>query len=226
MKNLTISINDNSPDILMSLKQEDGTIIQKTVMMNDLLTQLTARSKFETGLLPFGTKFFSGSAAKYSVLIEIPPRVRDMKLNTIESDGNEKITHKNIAFPACAFFIKVENKVPVKTLLFSLKNPIQTMADELFRFPFCNVYNDDERICWGSAELPKINKVFELSSVLNAFFTSTFNGDLGGLSRFTSPNVKTTCFWSLIKYLEKKTEFETSLLKTSSRTIEQVMNNM
>jgi hypothetical protein len=222
--NLVITIPDTGIDANVAMVKPDGTLTQKTVLIDDIVSNLASSFKFSTGMLPRGTRFFSGSGENYIIAIEMGDRVRRM----VSKSKQKKII--NIPFPKCFFVFWVEANRIKQTYVFSLKNPINAETDTLYNFPFGNVYQDGH-VCWGEAKLPKINCAMELVGVINIFLGSGFNGDLiegwsfGQPKKYEEGECKVKCFWTLLKYLENKTIFPREMLKTSPRTLQKIINS-
>lgn len=212
---LIIKIPANSPTAQVSFNK-DNLVRQKNIAIDDLVSTLASSYKFSTGVLPFGTRIFSGSSNRYVISIEAQAKIRDLNIRRYKdrnSEGNEQI---QVPFPNCLFTFYIKNKVIYGSWMFALKGNFQIETDKLYMFPFSNVYADG-KICWGTVGLPGIDKPSFLSDVIVLFFNSQYNGDMGGA--FVAPKDKPEIcdFWSFTKYLADKKEFPTECLRDMGR---------
>lgn len=170
---LTIKINDDAANATVQIKNDEN-ITTKTVSILDLINKLSKKNRIHSDILPIGTRYFSGSQKDFTIAIEIPPKVRNISIYG-RSGEVEKVS---VAFPPCLFIVSVVDNSIRSTKMFAVKRQIMTFEDELFMFPLGNIY-DDGRICWGSTSIiKKIEKPIEITSEINLFFDSVFNGDL------------------------------------------------
>lgn len=216
MSEVIIKIPEESLNASMTIIGKDGISKQKSIAIEDLVANLVSDYKLSTGLLPFGARYFKGSAADYTVAVEIPAKVRDMTIFRYNAAGTKKIDEViQIAYPVCLFYFVIKSYKIHDIRVFALKYPLQTDNDTLFCFPFSNVYGDG-RVCWGKVVLPKVSKPMELVGVINLFLSSQFNGDLSG-HNFVSPKDKDIYdFWGVINYLKGMEEYPTDTLYAST----------
>jgi hypothetical protein len=224
MDELIIKIPDNSPNANVTIIKNNISK-QKSISIEDLVSNLMSNYKLATGLMPPGTRYYKGSANDYTVCIETANKVRDFSVERWNASGTKKIKEKiQIAYPLCLFVFRVvSNKLHV-TKLFSLKYPLQTEQDALYMFPFSNVYCNDGRICWGHIVPPKVNKVMQLCDVINLFFSGEYNGDLAGNNFMPPKNESFYDFWSLLKFLEGKKEYSTEWLKANGSQLRSILS--
>jgi len=217
---LTIKIKSGASDAAISLIGQDGTSKHKTVSVDDLISVLTSTHKINTGILPRNTRFFSGSRSKYKIGLETIPRVRNFGVYSRSiADKGRKREIKRIPFPACLFVFDVNGEKIVRIKVFALRSFISQESDELYRFPFGNIYAGG-KVCWGSAELPKIKMPMNLISVISIFFDSSFNGDLfNGTGVRDDEGNRLGSFWELITYLDGKESFPDRVLRGSGSTL-------
>jgi len=173
MDNLQITIPAESSDAHIMITR-NGNSNRKNVSLDDLIGALTSGYQISTGILPTGTKLFAGTRSAYKILIEVPGKVREILIGRNESDLRSHV----VPFPRTAFVFNVKNNRAVSTHVYALANPISTLQDSLYVFPFGNVYDSNSSVCWGGVSLPEVREPINLSSIINLFFQSNFNGDL------------------------------------------------
>ena len=67
---------------------------------------------------------------------------------------------------------------PIDTRLFATRGPLLRESDQLYRFPFGNIYSDG-RVCWGRVEYKTgIKSLAQAASLLETFLFHTMNTDL------------------------------------------------
>ena len=219
---LIITIPNEGNDANVAITKEDGTIDQKTVSLNDIITNLASSYKFSTGLLPRGTRAFSGSSVTYSIVIEAAARRREISHEDLR---------EVVPFPHCIFAFYVKNNTISNTRLYCRPQPLESDSDFLYNFPFGNVYHNDGRICWGSVSLPEIRTPMNLIGVVNMFFTSGFNGDLfdPGVSFnhpvYTGKERRINSLANLIRYMSKRDVFPADMLIESAKTLNNLTDN-
>lgn len=218
MGEVIFKISDNSPSVSMTITNDKNITKQKTVAIEDLKALLVSDYKLATGLLPAGTRYYKGAAAQYSIMIELPAKVRDMTLSTYNASGSKRVNEIiQVPYPTCLFYFSIRANKIVDLRLNSLKYPLQSETDALYCFPFSNVYNDG-RICWGSVGLPNVSKPIELIGIINLFLGSQFNGDLAGTNFLAPKGTEIFDFWTLIKHVKTLQEFPAEILKATSTT--------
>lgn len=204
---LTIKINDDAAYASVHIKDGENTTI-KTVSVLDLINKLSKKNRIHSDILPLGTRYYSGNSKDFTIAIEIPPKVRTVSVYNREL----KIEKKPIAFPPCLFIASVKDNRLISTKIFAVKRQIMTFEDELFAFPLGNAYNDG-RICWGNVNnTRKIEKPIEITSEINLFFDSVFNGDLLNFNN-NAINIQFG-FNDLINYLKDREVFPSEALKS------------
>jgi hypothetical protein len=224
MEKMVFTIEDDNTDVAVSITKKNGAIEQKVVEIDDLITNLVKDFKISTGLLPIGTRRYEGNASNYNIIIETPAKIRKCLISRLynNKDISEKI---DLPFPTCLACFKIIDFKIHRSNFFALQNSFQTGKESLMIFPYGNVY-ENGNICWGRNALPKIQSSMELVSVINTFFNSEFNGDLFNINYINPPmrnkDSNVLNFWELIRYCETKIEFEKSILKKSSTTIEKL----
>ena len=215
MAELNIKISDSSSNAIITYKSNNSKIENtKSVLIEELISGLLADHSISTGILPNGTKMFSGTSNNYRILIETPPKVRKMKILKLNSDGTKKIKEViEVPYPICLFDFSIKDCGIYDVRIYSLKNTLQKMDDNIYCFPFSNVYTDG-RVCWGGVKLPIINNPIELIGVINTFIESEFKGDLAGTNFLNKvEDTEILDFWMLIKFLTNKNSFPVEVLK-------------
>jgi len=122
----------------------------KTVSVGDILTRMAQSLESMSGVLPHGTLFYSGASSSYWVGVEVLATVRRTMFNTADHGAFTA----TIPFPETVFLFYVDREKIVQSKLFACIPPIGRRNDQLFRFPFGNVY-EDGKICWGNIVLPR-----------------------------------------------------------------------
>jgi len=219
---LTARISSNSSEVQVSLIGPDGTVGQKTISVDDLITQLASSHRISTDILPRGTRFYKGSPSDYYIGVELIPKKRPLQIDNVE-DGVRKF----LPVPRSLFVMHIKNNRSFNTWLFCLAAPLNNWSESLYGFPYGNVY-EDGRICWGDARLGNITKPMDLIGALAMFFDSGFNGDLINEGAFVHPTVgpgedPVDNLWGLVKYVENMEEFPEDLMYKKGYTLAQVI---
>jgi hypothetical protein len=223
---LIISIPSDNSEASVSFRDEDGLLSQKTVAVEDLVTSMADRYQFSTGLIPNITRYFGGTKQIYKVLLEYPAKVRRFqrfvpaRADELGPDYEPDVLQ--IPFPYVLFHFRVEQECLVETYVRARPSKIQSLHDEVFHFPFGNVYRNS-RICWGHGNnLPEIKEPGHLVSVGNMFLDLPYNGDLvgdGGNTFNSPPGESFGTFWELISYLDGETTFDNNILVGTGGTV-------
>lgn len=223
MGELIIKISEGSPNANITFTDDKGLVKQKSTEIESLISGLVSDYTLTTGLLPLGTRLYKGSNANFGIVIETPAKVRDMTLSKYNSTGSKRINEViQVPYPVCLFYFNIKDGKMWDTRIHSLKYPIQSENDQLYCFPYSNVYRDG-RVCWGEVTIPKIVKPMDLVGVINLFLGSQFNGDLAG-GNFTPPKDKNfNDFWSLVNYVKPMQEFPIEVLAASGLTLKQIL---
>lgn len=170
----------------------NGRKVFKNIGLQSMSRILNKDSEFDTGFLPLygrnymGIKKYIKLGDKEIVFIEGSPCNRTVKYYNRNIDNpNQDLL--NVRFPGLimAVVCNVEKSGALKvvnTRLFATQGPVLRDSDQLYRFPFGNVYQPDGRICWGSAshEQQKIKNLTQAGSLLDTFLFSRMNSDLYG----------------------------------------------
>lgn len=212
---LVIRIPAGSSEAHVTLVDGKGMSNHKTIMVDNLISNLTSSFKFSTGLLPNNTRFFSGSASDYTIGIESPSRVRRfLQASYTRTNAGKLPKELKIPFPTCLFVFEVHSGKIKQSKVYALRNPVAREIDTVYRFPFGNTYHDG-KICWGGNKLVAIATPMNLVSVIATFFDAPFNGDLfdGNTIRPSlDKDMKDKDFWSMLVYLNGKEIFPPEML--------------
>lgn len=216
---MLIKLNNTSADATVVTKNNNISTT-KVISIESLITSLTGGHKISTGILPKGTKFFSGSLSDYIIGIEIPRCIRPLRY---VRDG---VFEYNIPFPMCfVVFYVIDGRIS-NTYVYALKNPVTSKSTELFNFPFGNTYGDG-RVCWGGVRLSEVKSPTELLSTISLFFGSEYNGDLISSSSFDESvelNITMGVVKTLLDALNGKEFFPNELLYKSIKNLKNIID--
>jgi hypothetical protein len=238
MQRMLIDLPENGTDAIVSLINGD-IITKRVISTGELLSNMAASYNFSTGIQPKGTRFFSGSPSRYIIGIETPPMVRPFYIvspaRRREVGDNYVPKRSMIPIPYCLFVFNIINKTLKTTYVYSLKNPVRSEDDELYRFPFGNTHQKGN-VCWGTVKQNTIKKPMETLVSISAFLDSTYNGDLFDSStimndifkkrsNMTDKNIHSNedIFWGLVKYLNGEEVFPIDLLHPIGKNIKDIM---
>ncbi len=212
---LTIKIPAGSAEAQVTLTNDKGIASHKTVMVDNLISNLTSSFRFSTGLLPVNTRFFSGTTTDYIIGIESPPRVRRFLQASYSRTASGKLPKElKIPFPTCLFVFEVRGGKVRQSRVFAMRTTPGREIDTVCRFPFGNTYHDG-KVCWGGNKLLPVNTPMNLVSAVAMFFDAPFNGDLFDgqtIRRSLDKEMKGTDFWSMLVYLNGKEIFPQEML--------------
>jgi len=215
VKDLTIKINPNNTEATV-IMERNGLTTQKTVSIDDLAASLAANHQINTGVLPKGARFYSGSGTNFTICTEAAPRVRNIvfdyyaRRRAAEEKGEEyKASTIAIPFPTCLFMFVVKGGLARISKIVTVKQTLNTMNDRVYRFPLGNTFGDG-RICWGYNATPKFEKPMDAISMMALFFDAPFNGDLldsHTMVGFKDGKTHISDALALVKHLENKDKF-------------------
>jgi hypothetical protein len=102
-------------------------------------------------------------------------------------------TFKNVPYPSILMGVHLSrNGVKFRvdkerTFVVCHQNMLLTGADQMFKFPFSNVWADTAmgKICWGSINLPQLDTFAQAIGILQMFLQGTMNFDLLHLDQLT-----------------------------------------
>lgn len=205
--------------IKVSYDGANGSTIQKIIDPESLVDALSKQVKFETGLLPKGTKYFKHMENRDLIAIEYPAHIRQIQFR-----GGQSFT---LPIPTTVHFISLIMQGNHYSFggskCFCLVQPLISPATDLYTFPYGNVGNSGGDVCWGSIRLPDIKELPGVLAYVDTFFSSVFNGDLGDHTfhpfHYTAENgveVDVNHAARLMAYLNGKTEFPVDKLIRAS----------
>lgn len=219
---LTAKIFANSSEIQISLAEPDGSVKQKTVSVDDLVLQLAKTHTISTDILPRGTRFYKGSSTDYYIGVELEPKRRPMIISHY-NEGKRTL----LPVPRCLFVLRVKNYDIYNNWLFCLDSPFDKWSNQLYSFPYGNVYREGN-ICWGNAQILDINKPMDALAVFASFFDSGFNGDLINEDAFVHLSLgddrdPIDNLWDLVKYVVDTDEFPEELMEKKDFSLTKVI---
>jgi len=185
-------INNEAPVVLTvtnggikaEFKGRSGNKIYKNIGLNSLARVLNKDAEFDTGFLPvygknyIAIKRYVKMGDKEILFIEASPNNRTCKYNNV-NEGEIL----NVRYPGLMMAVtcRVKNDgtlEPRDSRLYATQGPIIRDTDQLYRFPFANVY-EDGRICWGGVDWTRgIRNLTQAGSLLDRFLSETMNDDL------------------------------------------------
>lgn len=220
MSVLTIKISSDNPDVLISI-DKDGIISKKNVFIDGLISSLVNSYKFSTGIIPKGTRFFSGTSSNYIIGVETPAIIKPCNLFI-----NKEKSQILLPIPKCLFTFNIGNSNIEGSFIHALKHSIFSKSDNLFIFPYGNSY-DYGSICWGDVKIGKINSPIEVIGLISQFFDSYFNGDLfkDDTVNFAVLGIKKYSFNNFITFMEGREKFPIDALNRNEKymTVSEIM---
>lgn len=216
---LTIELKQGRSEAVARFKANGDKITTKTIAVSDLIAELSRDLEITTGVLPGGTRFYSGTKSVYRIGIQVPAKVRTADFN-LHDVGPMKVT---VPFPEMLFVFSIREKRISDSTLFACIPPIGRPHDRLYFFPFGNVY-EDGRVCWGSVHQPQIEEPIVLDTMVTRFFGSVFSGHLvHGSSMFNPPEEGVVNLRTLLEHLSGREHFPDRVLKASNATLGSAM---
>jgi hypothetical protein len=163
--------------------EDNGITKNKVVDVDDLHTVFKDNVDYDSGDLGIwgtnvmGIKRLISRGDKHWVIVEaINPLVTTTLGNT---------THKDVPYPSLLMgvsLIKEGTRFRVdtnKTFILAHQNMITNSNDNLYDFPFSNVWQDTMgRICWGNISLPKLDSFAQSIGIMQIFLQGVMNTDL------------------------------------------------
>jgi hypothetical protein len=213
-----IDLDEDAGEAQLWIQRRGKPMISKTVGADDLVSALASGFQITTGILPHGTKFYSGTKNHYRIGVEVPGRRR-----TTEFSLHMEKLSVEIPFPDMLFVFEISRGSYSSSRAFSVVPPLGLPSNQLYLFPFGNV-NHNGQICWGSAARGEVKDAIVLDSAINKFFSSVFSGHyVFGTNTFTPPP-KVGDLRQFIRFLEDKDDFSQDLLKPCGMVLSDVMS--
>lgn len=184
-------INENAPVVLTvtnnGIKAEfegsSGNKVFKNIGLNSLARVLNRDAEFDTGFLPiYGSNYIAikryiKMGDKEILFLEASPSNR-----TVNFQGGREFSAVRFPGLIMAVVCRVNANgtlTPQHTKLYATQGPILRETDQLYKFPFANVYQEDSRICWGGVQWQRgITNLTQAGSLLERFLSETMNRDL------------------------------------------------
>lgn len=213
MEMLAKIYGNNSQLVEVEITGDNGEVQRKVITFSDFVSGLTESNVqgddyITIGALPQG--YVNGKRSTtcdttFKCLIRVPK-------------GKKVFMYYDstyvIPFPQLVFEIEVTCGAVTKSNCFALRDG----EDLLSHYPFGNVFSEG-RICWGSTQLPKINKMCELDQIVALFFGSVTNDDLYQAGATVAKTEETITQRGLITSLLNKDEFPQELLVHTKKTL-------
>ena len=215
-KTFSVEVLDGKREAVAKLRTKSGVLV-KPISVSDLILALSREMEMSTGVLPCGTRFFSGTKQAYTIGVQVPSGTRAAQFDI--GDGGLKLM--TIPFPELLFVFKVDNDRldTTESSLFACLPPIGRPQDPLYFFPFGNVW-ENGGICWGDVHIPTIDELVVLDSVVAKFLSSIFSGHLvHGTAMFVPPDPEVVNLRTLLEHLQGKQFFPDGTLKQSNVTL-------
>jgi hypothetical protein len=195
-----------------------GVKSTKLVDYNSFFEAVNKNIILQTGLIPPGTRYFSRYHGEVIALMEEAPRIEEMTFHDRRGDDKGNITAR-IPVPGILIGVRLnEGHGIVKANVWALKTAIKTIDDPIYHCPLGNTYmgRENQNFCWGTTtEMWKqIKEPHQLRSLMNIFYTSTFNSDLSPCYKTTADieSGKLETIGDLWRFIKNKEEFPTKLL--------------
>lgn len=152
----------------------------KNVDFGELMAAMQQHSVHDFGLLPSNTRHLSVSGNNYTIMIEVPPGLRTLR---IDNRGKEEIVEK-VPLPSALFAFSLLfrdggywfNNAWVYALEY---DRLMLSTDRLFAYPTPNIHPEDNRICWGQNDTKtKMKSLAGVEELVRTFFAAASNADL------------------------------------------------
>lgn len=160
---LNVEFGSQRQEAIATFKTSESTFT-KSISVSDLVTQLARDLEITTGVLPNGTRFYSGTKTMYRIGIQVPAKKRTARFSLLDASQNF-----TVPFPEMLFIFSVQDKRIFSSLLFACIPPIGKHSDRLYSFPFGNVYGNDGKICWGDVHQATIEEPIMLDTMVLDF---------------------------------------------------------
>ena len=161
--------------------------IAKTITYQTLAKILAEDLLQDTGFLYLTGDKYQGIRRIYSkgtkklILIESKSQSRTVLFKNKTLRDAQLLEYQNIPFPYLLMMIKTSgengNVHLDQTRIYAMKSPLVREDQLLYDYPYSNVYNDDNRVCWGGVP-QKHKNLFEATTAINTFFNTIMNNDL------------------------------------------------
>ncbi len=160
---------------LVSLISE---VIDREVLLPDLLTELTQSQVAITPRLPTGCRFWlrSGSMDRSVFVLEQPPARRTITYQASRRAGSEPVSYR-LALPYVVFVVSVIGEQIEGLATYFRTASIRSLDDALLCSTLPNT-SDDGVVCLGSVRVSGATVGERVDALVGAFWASRFNQDL------------------------------------------------
>lgn len=175
---------------------KDGKRTIKPTSLQAVQELLSRGDRTETPLLPsqWGVQKYTRINNREQFVISVPETRHTSRYDMRGETGDREAKEFEIVAPPTLWLIYTEvnpaneSRRYVHGNAYALKQPILTLNDNVFRFPFSNV--SEGFVCWGNGDdYPVLSQAKSIQSIPDRFFANPFNSDLDG-NKFSSFNSK------------------------------------
>lgn len=157
--------------------RKDKKTYRRNLNSDEVVGLMGTAAKFETSLLPRGTRFFSSNANRIGLIIAFPGTIRNVKVAPSS-------VVKDVPLPAGIFIANIQ-RTPTgyfslySCALFAVNNAnFSSFQEPVFRFPTPNV-KIDGTVCWsGTVKDFGFPKLAGVEGFLQTFMETYFNHHL------------------------------------------------
>lgn len=213
-----IRLRDDSLPIIEEyqndIKLGEGLYLHEDVA--EALVRSYTTGVVQTPILPRGTLYYTESHEGMACFcfMEVPPHRRTVYYH-------EAII-EDIPFPRLifGFELKKGDQYQIsKVWIGAVDDQCPNEESEVYYYPYTNVY-PDFKVCWGSAELPRLARISQLTTIPELFFGSPNSDCL-----YSSANQSGMSYRELVETI-KGQEFPTTYLKKTGLSLEQWINRL
>lgn len=160
---------------LVSLVSE---VVDREVLLPDLLTELARSQPNVSPRLPTGTRFWlrSGTTDRQVFVVEQPPGRRTIEYHASRRHDSEPTSYR-LAVPYVVFVVSTAAEQIESLACYFRTAPIRSIDDPLECSTLPNT-NDDGLVCLGSVRVSGATVGERIDALIGAFWTSRFNQDL------------------------------------------------
>lgn len=179
---ITINLRDTGAEVKVT---RDGRTTTKLVDLADIQNIFKENTEYDSGDLgligkgAMGIKRIISRGNKHCVMVHAIDPIIDVAFTGV-SKKIENVYHPSLIMGI--FLEKDDERYYVdadKTCLLAARNMILTPEDQLYYFPFSNVYTDSMgKVCWGNNRLPELDNIAQSIGILQMFLYSVMNYDL------------------------------------------------
>lgn len=164
---------------------KDGVRSIKPTSLQALQEVLSRGDRIETPLLPsqWGVQKYTRINNREQFVISVPERRYTSSYDMRGETGDREAKPFEMVAPPTLWLIYTEinpaddSRRYVHGNAYALKQPILTLNDAVFRFPFSNV--SEGFVCWGDgSDYPMLSQAKSIQSIPDRFFANPFNSDL------------------------------------------------